>query len=156
GCSASCTLEDGYYCDTPGSPCAPTTCGNGTVEGTEQCDDGNLIPFDGCTASCTNEPSCSGGTCVAVCGDGVILPGGTEECDDGNTIAGDGCSPSCTTEAGFTCTLTTPPAPSQIELPLIVRDFKGDDVAGGHIDFENGGGNEITYGIVKNNLQNGV
>lgn len=36
---------------------APTTCGNGTIESTEECDDGNDTTGDGC-ASCTVE--CSG------------------------------------------------------------------------------------------------
>jgi cysteine-rich repeat protein len=30
-------------------------CGNGTVEGTEQCDDGNLYDLDGCDSSCRYE-----------------------------------------------------------------------------------------------------
>lgn len=34
-------------------------CGNGVVEGTEQCDDGNKINGDGCSMSCTNEGSSS-------------------------------------------------------------------------------------------------
>ncbi|MDD5056203.1 MAG: myxococcus cysteine-rich repeat containing protein, partial [Candidatus Peribacteraceae bacterium] len=43
-------------------------CGNGIVEGTEQCDDGNAINSDGCTATCTPEDgwSCSG-TRPSVC-----------------------------------------------------------------------------------------
>jgi cysteine-rich repeat protein len=31
------------------------TCGNGTVEGDEECDDGNRVPGDGCDASCRRE-----------------------------------------------------------------------------------------------------
>ena len=34
-------------------------CGNGIVEGTEQCDDGNRINGDGCSMSCRNESSSS-------------------------------------------------------------------------------------------------
>jgi cysteine-rich repeat protein len=33
--------------------CPPATCGNGMVEGTEQCDDGNGYDGDGCTSECT-------------------------------------------------------------------------------------------------------
>ena len=33
-------------------------CGNGTVEGNEQCDDGNALPGDGCNALCGREASC--------------------------------------------------------------------------------------------------
>jgi len=29
------------------------TCGNGTINGAEQCDDGNLVTSDGCTDNCT-------------------------------------------------------------------------------------------------------
>src|SRR5438552_11245030 len=31
------------------------TCGNGVVEGTEECDDGNTVSGDGCSASCQLE-----------------------------------------------------------------------------------------------------
>lgn len=56
-------------------------CGNGGVEGTEACDDGNTQDGDGCSSACTIEP--------AVCGDGVVQS--DEECDDGNDIGDDGC-----------------------------------------------------------------
>jgi cysteine-rich repeat protein len=56
-------------------------CGNGTVEGTEQCDDANTTSGDGCNASCTLE----------VCGDGVVQTALGEQCDDGNTNPFDGC-----------------------------------------------------------------
>ena len=36
-------------------------CGDGVKEGFEQCDDGNLIPYDGCSPTCTIEPKCAGG-----------------------------------------------------------------------------------------------
>jgi cysteine-rich repeat protein len=52
----------------------------------EQCDDGNTIDGDGCSALCIKE----------YCGDGVIQ--GTEECDDANNDNGDGCSSYCKTE----------------------------------------------------------
>lgn len=63
-------------------------CGDGNIDTSvgEQCDDGNTVSGDGCSASCLLE----------VCGNNVIEPG--EECDDGNTSSGDGCSASCTIE----------------------------------------------------------
>ncbi len=64
-------------------------CGDGTKEGTEECDDGNLIPGDGCNPDCTLPP-----TANENCGNGMIDLG--EECDDGNLIPGDGCNPDCT------------------------------------------------------------
>lgn len=65
-------------------------CGDGVVNGNEQCDDGNTNNGDGCSSACTIE---------AVCGDGIT--NGNEVCD-GNII-------SCTTNDGHsgmqTCTL---------------------------------------------------
>lgn len=64
-------------------------CGDGLlIMPDEQCDDGNNVDGDGCSATCTIEP---------ICGDGVLNPG--EACDDGNNMNGDGCSSSCTIEA---------------------------------------------------------
>ena len=65
----------------------PSTCGNGTLEGLEQCDDGNTTAGDGCDALCADEP---------ICGNGIPEPG--EECDDGNTTSGDGCDALCASE----------------------------------------------------------
>jgi len=70
-------------------------CGNGTLEGGEQCDDNNVISGDGCSATCTIE---------YVCGNGTLEPG--EQCDDNNNVGGDGCSATCTTE------FVPPPVPS--------------------------------------------
>lgn len=76
---------------------AATTCGNGEVQGGEQCDDGNVTAGDGCSATCTIEAGfeCSGAptVCVAICGDGLTVDG--ETCDDGNTANGDCCSSTC-------------------------------------------------------------
>lgn len=78
-----------YEDDSCTTPCtAPTsTCGNGIIEGAEQCDDGNNNPGDGCDPICVLEP---------ICGNN-ILEGG-EQCDDGNAAAGDGCSSTCQIE----------------------------------------------------------
>ncbi len=111
---------------TPGAanPACPV-CGNGVVEGNEECDDGpnnsDTTP-DACRTDCTlphcgdavvdtgeecdDGPNNSDSTpdacrtdCTAAhCGDGVVDTG--EECDDGNTLDGDGCSSTCTVEAG--------------------------------------------------------
>jgi cysteine-rich repeat protein len=59
------------------------SCGNGVVDGTEQCDDGNLVSSDGCDGNCS----------LTSCGNGVVTA--PEQCDDGNNVAGDGCSPIC-------------------------------------------------------------
>jgi len=72
-----------------GEPIDPSAvCGNFVVEGTEQCDDGNLVNGDGCSSICTIEP---------ICGNNIVEIG--EQCDDGNTMNGDGCSSICQLEA---------------------------------------------------------
>ena len=119
--------------DDPATPPVTQTCGNGTREGSEQCDDGNKSSGDGCSSSCVTETvsqrcgdgfvdpneQCDDGnrtsgdgcssfclreTITAICGNGTKeYP---EQCDDGNTVSGDGCSPSCTSEPVYTsCTL---------------------------------------------------
>ena len=104
GCSATCDVETcgdgapgpGEECDDGAanadtgactSTCELAECGDGLVwMAEEECDDGNDVPGDGCTA------------CVLdVCGDGKLGP--DEDCDDGNAVAGDGCSPACALEA---------------------------------------------------------
>ncbi len=135
GCNATCDLEIGWQCPTPGSPCIAATCGNGVKEGAEECDDGNGLPYDGCSSTCQREPSCPGGTCIAICGDGLKFP--TEACDDGNLRDGDGCSSTCTVEAGATCTTVSSGLPASITIPIIYRDFKANGQAGGHQDFQN-------------------
>ena len=146
GCSATCRLERGYKCPTAGQACVTTRCGDGVVEGTEQCEDRNNDMGDGCSPLCTREPRCTNGTCQAVCGDGVILPGTAEECDDGNLRANDGCSATCVLEPGFQCQIIEQAPPSTVEIPIVYRDFRGNDLAGGHVDFENATGTET--GIV--------
>jgi cysteine-rich repeat protein len=59
-------------------------CGNGIVEGEEQCDDGNNVDTDACTSECRD----------AFCGDGIVWEG-EEDCDDGNDDDTDGCSSTC-------------------------------------------------------------
>jgi fibro-slime domain-containing protein len=91
------------------APDAGPYCGDGVVnEPSEECDDGNVLPGDGCTGVCKKEPNFScppnGGKCLSTvrCGDSVRTPG--EACDDGNTLAGDGCSANCASiEPGWYC-----------------------------------------------------
>ncbi|WP_141332339.1 DUF4215 domain-containing protein [Myxococcus sp. AB025B] len=107
GCSATCTLEEGWACNTPGEPCVKVVgCGNGKVEAGEQCDDRNVSSGDGCSETCTVEqgwncPSAGGRCHAAQCNDGFKV--GEEECEDGNTTNGDGCSAECRLEEGWKC-----------------------------------------------------
>jgi cysteine-rich repeat protein len=104
GCSATCTVEDGYTCTGEPSFCEPI-CGNGAIHGSETCDDQNTAPDDGCAPDCTIEAGwqCFGqpSVCVRLCGNGEMS--GNEECDDGNTNPDDGCAPDCTVEPGWQC-----------------------------------------------------
>lgn len=60
----------------------PDGCGNGDLDGDEDCDDGGNRAGDGCTPDCLFE-----------CGNGVLDLG--ELCDDGNRLDGDGCPADC-------------------------------------------------------------
>jgi fibro-slime domain-containing protein len=152
GCDPACRLEEGWKCPTPGAACAQTMCGDRLAEGTEQCDDGNGNVGDGCDPYCHREPSCTDGTCMPVCGDAVRQPG--EACDDGNTRAGDGCSNLCAVETGFQCNDAVAMDPPSVRVPIVYRDFRGADLAGGHPDFEAFSGTEP--GIVTAMLTGGL
>ena len=75
------------------------TCGDGTIERSEQCDDGNTLNGDGCSRICQIEANWNcpneGKACVYVgnCGSGFLTS--NKVCDDGNTTDGDGCSADC-------------------------------------------------------------
>ncbi len=76
----------------------PSVCRNGTREGAELCDDGNMVDTDNCKNDCTF------GAAAPYCGDGTM--GGTEACDDGNVISGDGCEADCTASVAAPSTTT--------------------------------------------------
>ncbi len=73
-------------------------CGDGVLEGSEQCDDGNTAGADCCSPDCVFEParaSCSdGNTCngaEACDGIGTCVAGTALVCDDGNVCTDDLC-----------------------------------------------------------------
>lgn len=96
--------------------CLSATCGNGTTEMGEECDDDNGIDTDGCTSRCLaarcgdgliqagseacddanlqNSDACVDACVAASCGDGHLYSG-VEACDDNNTTPGDGCPSTC-------------------------------------------------------------
>jgi fibro-slime domain-containing protein len=160
GCSRTCMKEVGFNCTGEPSSCVATLCGDGKMEGTEMCDLGEkngLFYGDGtgCSNACTPEPLCrdpAGGPtheCTSYCGDGMRL--GDEECDDGNRLSHDGCSDQCKIEAGNSCTPviqddTKPCTESSgqcLIVPIIARDFKGQNEGGGNTDFFYYGANGI-------------
>ena len=110
-----------------------TICGNSVQDDEENglpgsdCDDGNTLSNDGCSAICRtefcgdgvtqsdpmrpeecddgnlrNDDACVVGCRLARCGDGFAQRG-AEECDDGNTIPGDGCTATCLREVAPGC-----------------------------------------------------
>ena len=84
-------------------------CGNGKLEPSEFCDDGNEDSGDGCQDDCLtveDDYLCvsEGNPCqrLSTCGNGIIE--GQEACDDGNTDSDDGCSSACKEiEQNFSC-----------------------------------------------------
>ena len=97
-------------------------CGDGELNGAEECDDGPDNADDAaCTATCTvarcgdglvqagvegcddgaanaDDAACTAACVAAACGDGLVQAG-VEPCDDGNGIDGDGCSAGCMLES---------------------------------------------------------
>lgn len=92
GCAANCKYD-----------LTPCQCGDGMVEGSEQCDGADLGGHTCATQGFTAGTVTCDSTCHLVttgctkCGNGVLEAG--EQCDDGNMMSGDGCSATCQTEA---------------------------------------------------------
>ena len=85
-CRYVCDASSGYVRDETISKCRK--CGDGTKEGTEECDDGNTIDDgNGCSADCNNNSSCGNNIHESI----------FENCDDGenNGIIGF-CNSECT------------------------------------------------------------
>jgi cysteine-rich repeat protein len=82
-------------------------CGDGNIDPGEECDDGNGVDGDCCSASCRLEPdgqSCTHGnacTTAGTCSAGVCHGGTAVACDDGNPCTADACDPAtgCTFSA---------------------------------------------------------
>jgi len=76
-------VKDGGGGDADGGS-STASCGNGKLEGSEKCDDGNKNDNDACLSTCKNN----------TCGDGHVYYG-KEECDDANTDNTDVCISNC-------------------------------------------------------------
>ncbi len=85
-----------YNSDEPDAECRTDCqlprCGDGVLDSSEVCDDGNNADSDGCSETCMSNEQCGNGSVDTSVG---------EQCDDGNTLARDGCSSSCFTEERF-------------------------------------------------------
>jgi len=77
------TIEDMSGAITSGEVVVVPVCGDSVIDANETCDDGNVLPGDGCSELCLIEIDP-----LPVCGDNVIDIG--EACDDGNVLPGDG------------------------------------------------------------------
>jgi MYXO-CTERM domain-containing protein len=66
-------------------PTATSLCGNGTVDGDEECDDGNLADDDGCSALCSSEGSTESGETPTTGDDPTGSPdtGGDDDSESG-------------------------------------------------------------------------
>jgi cysteine-rich repeat protein len=62
------------------------TCGNGTLDASEQCE--TAVEIATCNEDCT----------ASACGDGVLNAAAGEQCDDGSFATGDGCDADCLLE----------------------------------------------------------
>ena len=94
-----CTYLHANLLDYAAGPCL-TTCGNGTIELGEQCDDGNVANGDCCSATCQYESAGSSCADATVCngaetcdGAGVCVAGMALNCDDNNACTADSCDP---------------------------------------------------------------
>ncbi|KAL4505324.1 hypothetical protein ABPG72_002386 [Tetrahymena utriculariae] len=111
GCDSNCKVVSGFKCFHQDpyllDVCVSALCGDGNLDSSEQCDDGNNINGDGCSLDCKTEIgfNCSyqSGTskCSSVCGDNFVTQ--YEECDSNDA----GCDQStCKIKINSGCSYT--------------------------------------------------
>ncbi len=88
-CVTATTRGCSNECRDLGSRAGGSTCGNSDISTGEQCDDGNLVSGDGCSADCLHEGSKS--TIKSLCGNGI--PEAGEVCESTNGVFPAGCDP---------------------------------------------------------------
>jgi cysteine-rich repeat protein len=134
GCRSDCLSDEtcgnglvdhavGEVCDsTPG--CAPDCmsilgCGDGVLDEGEQCDDGNLEPYDGCGPDCRLE--------IALLMESLAIGGANEGCDyTGNGAPNNALGASL----GFARSLVNDLLLSDLDLNLLLQFVGLDDVTG--------------------------
>ena len=128
-CNEDLDCPAGNVCDTTEATntCEPVdTCGNGSIETNEECDDGNTASGDGCDVACVVEPLY---TCVgepSICDD-VTAPIVTIDApSDGAAIATASPVLSGTSEAGSTVTVTVTDALGAMQTLMTTTDASGD------------------------------
>ena len=72
-CARGFWCPKGMKCGADGKTCLPTTCGNGSIEGSEECDPGVDRQTAQCNVDCTKPR----------CGDNLVNEAADEECDPG-------------------------------------------------------------------------
>lgn len=109
-CEAGDAPDDGDACTKPGiddgvcraGGCVDAGCGNGVVDGAEDCDDGNTVSGDGCENdcrfSCTRDEDCitpdvCDGTESCDLETHACVTTGPPDCDDGSPCTEDSCDP---------------------------------------------------------------
>jgi len=94
-------------------------CGDGVIEGSEECDDGDTVDGDGCSSTCTIESGwgCSGApsSCTEICGNGIVTVG--EQCD--------GSAGPCPGFCLSNCRCTSGEVPTVSEWGLVVTALLG-------------------------------
>ncbi|MFM8409674.1 MAG: M12 family metallo-peptidase, partial [Alphaproteobacteria bacterium] len=112
-----------------GNACITTPCGNGILDPGEDCDDGNTVDGDCCSATCTFEPvgspcddgeqctsgdACDSGVCA-----GTALPNGST-CSDGSACTTDACSSgTCVGTAAPAIVCKRPMSPGKAQIQLL-------------------------------------
>lgn len=102
-CGIGDSCVDGSDCTSGvcfGDVCISQVCGNGVLEGSETCDDGNTNPCDGCSPTCRLESTMTG---TAGPGLGASIPDGTYN----------------GTQATMTCTDVTVPAAGDSQVDYV-------------------------------------
>lgn len=131
--------------------CLSPTCGDGTVDMFESCDDMNAADDDSCTDGCRlalcgdgftnagneacddgnleNNDACLNACIAPSCGDGY-LNDPFESCDDGNLVNGDGCPATCVFQTDLNGWYTVTPLAPNNYVPLANEtaiDFGGNN-----------------------------
>lgn len=94
--------------DASGSACGSAYifefawCGDGLLDGSEECDDGNVSMLDGCTGTCLIEPGFTcGGAAISVCSDEDECGQGIHDCDANEICSNNLGGFSCACNDGF-------------------------------------------------------
>ncbi|MGE0789141.1 MAG: DUF4215 domain-containing protein [Sandaracinaceae bacterium] len=102
GDGAACTTDDAMAGVCRGTDCVSAGCGNGVVDTGEECDDMNMVSFDGCendcTYSCEMDEDCDDlsvctGTETCDTATHACVGGTALDCDDSDDCTVDSCDP---------------------------------------------------------------